>query len=66
MALAYPYGDVDAIVRHLAGGCGYPYAVTTEGRHVALTDNRLALPRIEVPGWFTALDLADALNGPRL
>ena len=65
VALAYPYGDVDAIVRHLAGGCGYPYAVTTEGRHAALTDNRLALPRIEVPGWFTALDLADVLNGPR-
>ena len=37
----------------------------TASRHATLTDHRLALPRIEVPGWFTAGNLADALSGSR-
>lgn len=65
VVLAYPYGDLDPAVRHLVGGCGYEYAVTTASRHATLTDHRLALPRIEVPGWFTAGNLADALSGSR-
>jgi peptidoglycan/xylan/chitin deacetylase (PgdA/CDA1 family) len=64
VALAYPYGDVDPAVRHLVGGSGYGYAVTTVGRHATLTDNRLSLPRIEVPGSSTVSDLAEALRGP--
>lgn len=64
VALAYPYGDVDPAVRHLVGGSGYGYAVTTVGRHATLTDHRLSLPRIEVPGSFTVSDLAEALLGP--
>lgn len=49
-ALAYPYGDVDAPTAHLAGGCGYVYGFTCEGRRAALVDDLLALPRLEVVG----------------
>ena len=60
-AFSYPYGDTDAAVCSAIGGCGYAYAVTTEGRATDPADDRLALPRLEVMG---ALD-ARRVRPPR-
>jgi hypothetical protein len=49
-AFAYPYGDQDAVVRHLTGACGFTYGLTCEGRLSELTDDPLALPRLEITG----------------
>jgi peptidoglycan/xylan/chitin deacetylase (PgdA/CDA1 family) len=49
-SLAYPYGDCDEITRHLAGACGYNYAVTCEHGEASLDAGAHALPRIEVRG----------------
>lgn len=62
VAIAYPYGDVDGAVRRIAGGAGYAYGVTTEGRRAELHDDPLALPRIEVTDTFSAADLIGALG----
>ncbi len=59
---SYPYGDSDAAVRSVIGGCGYAYAVTTEGRPANATDDRLALPRLEVASSL-GLDAFAALIG---
>jgi peptidoglycan/xylan/chitin deacetylase (PgdA/CDA1 family) len=61
-AIAYPYGDVDAGVRRLAGGAGYGYGVTTEGRRAGLLDDPLDLPRIEVTGTFSIDELREAVE----
>jgi peptidoglycan/xylan/chitin deacetylase (PgdA/CDA1 family) len=61
-ALAYPYGDFDAAIAHLAGACGYTLGVTCESRHAELTDNPLTLPRFEVQGHFTLTDLDRTLS----
>ncbi len=50
-ALAYPHGDVDDVVRHLVGGCGYVYGLSCRPAAGALGDSLLDLPRIEVAGW---------------
>jgi peptidoglycan/xylan/chitin deacetylase (PgdA/CDA1 family) len=50
LALAYPYGDADPVVQHLAGACGYVYGLTCEPRPSDLHDSLLALPRLEVLG----------------
>jgi peptidoglycan/xylan/chitin deacetylase (PgdA/CDA1 family) len=62
VAIAYPYGDVDAGVRRIAGGVGYAYGLTTEPRRASLLDDPLGLPRIEVTSTFTADDLREALG----
>lgn len=61
-ALAYPYGDFDAAIAHLAGACGYTLGLTCEPRHAELTDNPLMLPRFEVHGRFTLADLDRTLS----
>ena len=47
---AYPYGDEDRAIHHLAAASGYHLAFTQRpgrwGRH----ENRLALPRLAIPG----------------
>lgn len=62
VAIAYPYGDVDAGVRRIVGGVGYGYGVTVERRRSSLFDDPLDLPRIEVTSTFTTDDLRDALG----
>lgn len=47
-AVAYPYGGVDAPVKHLAGGCGFEYGLTCVERRSLLHDDPLLLPRIGV------------------
>jgi peptidoglycan/xylan/chitin deacetylase (PgdA/CDA1 family)/glycosyltransferase involved in cell wall biosynthesis/SAM-dependent methyltransferase len=61
-AIAYPYGDVDAGVRRIAGGVGYGYGLTTEPRRASLLDDPLGLPRIEVTSTLTADDLRETLG----
>lgn len=61
-AIAYPYGDSDAVIRRLAGGAGYAYGVTAESRRAALVDDPLGLPRIEVTATFSRADLIDVLG----
>jgi peptidoglycan/xylan/chitin deacetylase (PgdA/CDA1 family) len=49
-AFAYPYGDVDRVVQHCIGACGYIFGLTTRGYLSQFYDPLLALPRIEVCG----------------
>jgi len=49
-AVSYPYGANDAVVRQLAGACGYLYGVTTRQSDCRFTDSLLSLPRIEING----------------
>jgi peptidoglycan/xylan/chitin deacetylase (PgdA/CDA1 family) len=61
-ALAYPYGDLDGAVSHLAGACGYSFGFTCDPRHAELTERPLMLPRFEVRGELTVRDLARTLS----
>lgn len=61
-SLAYPHGDEDAVVRRLAGGCGYRCAVSCEPGISSFNDTPMALKRIEVCGTDTAGDLARKLG----
>lgn len=47
-SIAYPYGDYDAVVRHLLGGCGYRFAVTCRADVSRYADELLELPRFNV------------------
>ena len=49
-AFAYPYGDFDAVVEHLIGGCGFVTGVTSRAGSSTLPDRPLRLPRIEITG----------------
>jgi peptidoglycan/xylan/chitin deacetylase (PgdA/CDA1 family)/SAM-dependent methyltransferase len=49
-AFAYPYGDVDPVVRHLIGACGYIFGLTCQPGLSELRDSLMTLPRIEVTG----------------
>jgi peptidoglycan/xylan/chitin deacetylase (PgdA/CDA1 family) len=49
-ALAYPFGDHDGRVRHLAGACGYRYGLTCRSSASGLWDAPLELPRLDVGG----------------
>ena len=49
-AVSYRYGANDAVVRQLAGACGYLYGVTTRQSDCRFTDSLLSLPRIEING----------------
>jgi peptidoglycan/xylan/chitin deacetylase (PgdA/CDA1 family) len=49
-AFAYPYGDVDRVIEHLIGACGYVFGLSTRQDRSMLYDSLLALPRIEVIG----------------
>jgi len=60
--IAYPYGDVDQVTRHLAGAAGYGYGLTCRQGPALLTDSLLDLPRIEVHGDMTAAQLLQALR----
>ena len=45
---AYPYGNVDEIVKHLVGATGYTYGVSGESRFSNFDDSLLSLPRLQV------------------
>lgn len=47
-AIAYPYGDQDAIVQHLMGACGYLYGLTCRSGKSSFSDSLLSLPRLEI------------------
>ncbi len=47
-SFAYPYGDVDPIVAHLVGACGYLYGFTCRRGLSELVDPPLELRRIDV------------------
>jgi peptidoglycan/xylan/chitin deacetylase (PgdA/CDA1 family) len=49
-AIAYPYGHEDAVVRHVAGGCGYVFGLSCRSGPARGGDPLLSLPRIEVAG----------------
>jgi hypothetical protein len=59
--IAYPHGAQDAIVRHLAGACGYTFGFTCEPGISRFDDGLLALPRIEVRGDMTLDEFRAAL-----
>ena len=48
--IAYPYGDTDAIVTRLLGGCGYTIGVSCREGLSTFLDDPMSLPRIEVKG----------------
>ena len=45
---AYPYGDVDPVVAHLTGGCGYTVGVSCKEGLSQFADNLMSLSRVEV------------------
>ncbi len=49
-SFAYPYGDVDEVVQHLIGACGYIFGLSCRQEMSRFGDSLLALPRIEVTG----------------
>jgi peptidoglycan/xylan/chitin deacetylase (PgdA/CDA1 family)/SAM-dependent methyltransferase len=49
-AIAYPHGDTDPAVEHLAGAVGYTYGFTTRSGLCGPGDSLLSMPRIEVSG----------------
>jgi peptidoglycan/xylan/chitin deacetylase (PgdA/CDA1 family) len=49
-AISYPYGDVDPVVQHLIGACGYFFGLSTRCAPSTFNDELLALPRIEITG----------------
>jgi peptidoglycan/xylan/chitin deacetylase (PgdA/CDA1 family) len=49
-AFAYPYGDVDRVIEHLIGACGYVFGLSRRQERSTFYDSLLALPRIEVTG----------------
>jgi len=61
-AFAYPYGDVDAVVRHLIGACGYVFGLSCQTGLSGFQDSLLMLPRIEVTGSGGMQDFIDQLD----
>jgi hypothetical protein len=61
-AVAYPWGEVDGAIAHLAGACGYGLGLTCEPGLARLTDDPLLFPRIEVTG---SLSLAGSVAALR-
>jgi len=48
--LSYPFDDHDRIVEHLAGACGFTYAVSGRPSLCHRRDPLLSLPRLEIAG----------------
>jgi peptidoglycan/xylan/chitin deacetylase (PgdA/CDA1 family)/SAM-dependent methyltransferase len=46
-AFAFPYGEHDAVVRHLVGACGYRFGLTVRPGAAGFGDDLLNLPRFE-------------------
>jgi peptidoglycan/xylan/chitin deacetylase (PgdA/CDA1 family) len=61
-AFAYPYGDVDPVVQHLIGACGYVFGLSCQPGLSGLRDSLLMLPRIEVTGSTGLAEFASLLD----
>jgi peptidoglycan/xylan/chitin deacetylase (PgdA/CDA1 family) len=61
-AFAYPYGDVDPVVQHLIGACGYTFGLSCRPGSSGFQDTLLALPRIEVTGSDSLPEFTAKLN----
>lgn len=48
--IAYPYGDQNSVVTHIAGACGYEYGLVSSGGATYPRERLLSLSRIEVSG----------------
>ena len=62
-AFAYPYGDVDQVVQHLIGACGYVFGLSCRPGRSRFQDSLLALPRITVSGLDQLSELVAQING---
>jgi len=60
--IAYPYGDVDPVVQHLVGACGYTMGLSCRPGHSSFKDAPLLLPRIEVEGSTSLQEFVKKLN----
>jgi peptidoglycan/xylan/chitin deacetylase (PgdA/CDA1 family) len=63
-AIAYPYGDTDPVIAHLAGAVGYRFGLSCHHRLAAHTDDLLLLPRLEVSNSQTFAEFVHALDHP--
>ena len=61
-AIAYPHGGEDPVIRHLAGGCGYIYGLTTRPGRAGLWEPLLGFPRIDVNGTGSLDDFIQSLT----
>ena len=59
---AYPYGDTDAVITHLIGGCGYTAGFSCDNNFSSFRDEPMRLPRIEVEGSFSLKDFIAKLG----
>jgi peptidoglycan/xylan/chitin deacetylase (PgdA/CDA1 family) len=59
LAISYPWGVHNKDVRRSAADCGYTIGVTTRPARAQLTDDGLALPRVEVLGDCSLRNFAD-------
>jgi peptidoglycan/xylan/chitin deacetylase (PgdA/CDA1 family) len=59
LSFAYPYGDFDPVAKHVTGSCGYLFGLSCRSGLASLTDDLLALPRVEVS---RDLSLAQFIN----
>jgi peptidoglycan/xylan/chitin deacetylase (PgdA/CDA1 family) len=50
-AIAYPFGDNDALVQRLMTECGYRFGFTTEPACSQLSSHLMALSRVEITGY---------------
>lgn len=57
----YPYGDVNPVVRHFAGACGYTFGLSCSAGRASRRSPLLELPRIEVDGRQTLTGFIRAL-----
>lgn len=64
-AVAYPYGDVDPVVRHFAGGCGYLYGLTCRSEPSQYYHSLLDLPRFTAEGGGTLREFSSAIDPER-
>jgi peptidoglycan/xylan/chitin deacetylase (PgdA/CDA1 family) len=62
-AVAFPYGDADQVVQHLAGAAGYLYGLSSRPGRARFSDSLLALPRIEIAGTDRIRDFILKLGG---
>jgi peptidoglycan/xylan/chitin deacetylase (PgdA/CDA1 family)/SAM-dependent methyltransferase len=62
-AIAYPYGDVDGAIEHLAGACGCEFGLTCRGGRAGFGDLPIDLPRIDVAGTLSVDEFKQALLG---
>ncbi len=62
-AFAYPYGQVDSVIQHLLGACGYVFGLSCRPGSAGFRESPLALPRIEVAGYHALGDFIAKLPG---